>query len=126
MCVDYFDIEELKRWFNDDGDNKYRFNYNLDENSLVFDLGGYDGEWSKKIYDKYNCNIFIFEPVEKYYNLILNKFNYTNKIKVFNFGLSNSDTEIDIYFDNASSSIYFKSDTKELYFFSGKNEEVVL
>ena len=33
MCVDYFDIEELKRWFNDDGDNKYRFNYNLDENS---------------------------------------------------------------------------------------------
>ena len=47
----------MNDWFKDDGDNTLRINYNLNETSLVVDLGGYEGTFSQKIYDKYNCNI---------------------------------------------------------------------
>ena len=39
----------MNDWFKDDGDNTLRINYNLDETSLVVDLGGYEGTFSQKI-----------------------------------------------------------------------------
>ena len=94
-----------KKWFDDDGDNLLRLNYNrylaklgnygfslalfgtevsnskdfckksnLNQESIVFDVGGYEGDFSKKIYDKYYSNIYIFEPVESFYLKISNRF----------------------------------------------------
>jgi FkbM family methyltransferase len=112
MCIDYFDRESLQRWFDDKGDEIHRINYDLDESSIVFDLGGYLGEWSEKIFNKYGCKIFIFEPVKKYYDEINNKFN-NDKIKTFKLGLSDKDSNVDVYDDGAQSSVYLKSGQKE-------------
>lgn len=112
MCIDYFDRESLQRWFDDKGDETHRINYDLNENSIVFDLGGYLGEWSEKIFNKYGCEIFIFEPVKKYYDEINNKFN-NDKIKTFKLGLSDKDSNVDVYDDGAQSSVYLKSGQKE-------------
>jgi FkbM family methyltransferase len=112
MCIDYFDRESLQRWFDDKGDETHRINYDLDESSIVFDLGGYLGEWSEKIFNKYGCKIFIFEPVKKYYDEINNKFN-NDKIKTFKLGLSDKDSNVDVYDDGAQSSVYLKSGQKE-------------
>lgn len=112
MCIDYFDRESLQRWFDDKGDETHRINYDLDESSIVFDLGGYLGEWSEKIFNKYGCEIFIFEPVKKYYDEINNKFN-NDKIKTFKLGLSDKDLNVDVYDDGAQSSVYLKSGQKE-------------
>jgi len=105
---------EVQKWFNDGGDNKFRYNYHLNEKSLVFDCGGYKGEWSEKIYNLYSCNIFIFEPIKKYYNIIEEKFKNNNKVKVFNFGLSDMDKSIKITLSDDGSSIYINSGIKEL------------
>ena len=35
-----------------------RLNYPLTKESVVFDLGGYKGGWSEKIYDKYQCQVY--------------------------------------------------------------------
>ena len=40
-----------------------RHDYPLNEDSIVFDIGGYKGEWSQIIYDRYKCKIYCFEPV---------------------------------------------------------------
>lgn len=112
MCIDYFDRESLQRWFDDKGDETHRINYDLNESSIVFDLGGYLGEWSEKIFNKYGCEIFIFEPVKKYYDEINNKFN-NDKIKTFKLGLSDKDSNVDVYDDGAQSSVYLKSGQKE-------------
>lgn len=45
-----------------------RHEYPLTEDSLVFDIGGYKGEWSKIIYDRYKSRIYCFEPVFKIMN----------------------------------------------------------
>ena len=50
-------MHNIDDWFKNDGDNTLRIDYNLNNTSLVIDLGGYYGEFSQKIYDKYKCNI---------------------------------------------------------------------
>ena len=37
-------------WLADNGDKTYRLDYNLNENSVVFDLGGYEGQWASDIF----------------------------------------------------------------------------
>ena len=56
-------------WFKIQGDKTLRLNYNLNDASLVFDLGGYEGQWSSDIFSKYCCfinrkwNDFCFHPL---------------------------------------------------------------
>ena len=51
--------KELKRWFNDNGPTKYRYGYNLNSDSIVFDVGAYRGEFARKIIRKFNCNVYM-------------------------------------------------------------------
>lgn len=106
--------EYVKKWFSVDGDNTLRLNYSLNSDSLVFDLGGYEGEWSKKIYEKYKCYIYIFEPIPELYTNLLNKFKSFDKIKVFPFGVSDEDKMCEISLLNDASSFHSKSDKKVL------------
>jgi len=106
MSITYFDKESLDRWFEDNGDKTYRINYDLNEDSIVFDIGGYEGDWSSDILEKYNCNIYIFEPVKEYFDIIINKFKGNSKVRVFNFGISNKNEEVYISNSTASSSIH--------------------
>lgn len=108
-------IEEKKKskyyqhciaWKNNKGDQKYRLDYDLDEDSLVFDAGGYEGQWASDIFSKYCCKIFVFEPVKQFANNIQNRFSKNKKIIVFNFGLSNKTYKTKISVDKDSSSLY--------------------
>ena len=77
---------EVNRWFADGGDTN-RLNYNLDENSVVFDLGGYHGTFAENIYNKFNCNIYVFEPYKPFFDIINQKFENNTKVRVFNCGI---------------------------------------
>ena len=81
------------------------FDFDLKQESIVFDVGGFEGYYSKKIYDNYGCNIFIFEPHPLFYKKINNNFKGVSKVKLFNFGLSNRDFEINISDKGAGSSV---------------------
>jgi hypothetical protein len=95
----------INDWFANNGDNTHRLNYPLTENSIIFDLGGYKGEWSEKIYNKYNSKIYIFEPIKFLYDIIDEKFKNNDDVKVFNFGLSNKNESLKINFSNDGTSI---------------------
>ena len=102
-----FNYTEHSRWMGDNGDDTHRLNYEeLKPKSTVVDVGGYLGEWSEKIKDKYNPNIYILEPIHSYYEGLVKKFGEKDKIKIFNFGLSSSSGKVKINLDNASSSLY--------------------
>lgn len=77
-------------WFSDNGDKTYRLNYELSQDSLVLDLGGYEGQWTSDIFAKYLCNIMIFEPVIEYAQNIQKRFRLNPQITIYNFGLSNN------------------------------------
>ncbi len=83
-----------------------RYDYPLNEDSVVFDVGGFHGEWASCIYAKYSCSILIFEPVREYYNIILNKFHLDHGVTIFNFGLGTKDQKITIGVTGSSTSVF--------------------
>lgn len=102
-------MKEIKKWQEIQGDKKYRINFYkniLNEKSIVFDLGGYRGEWSNEIFEKYNTNIFIFEPIKKFYENIVERFKTNQKIKIFQIGLSNKTENKTISLNKDSSSVF--------------------
>lgn len=101
----------VSRWFAHKGDTTLRLNYQLDKNSVVFDLGGYKGDFAYKIYNRYHCMIYVFEPVKKFYEEIKIRFANNEKVKVFNFGLSNTNQMMPINLDDDATSVY-AGDTK--------------
>ena len=77
----------LEKWHSDGGDYSLRFNYALDSDSLVLDLGGYHGQWTSDLYSRYRCRILVFEPVSKFYEMIKDRFQFNSDIEVYQYGL---------------------------------------
>jgi FkbM family methyltransferase len=100
------DANALKKWKELKGDSTYRLNYDLNVNSVVFDVGGYQGWFTDQIYNKYKCNVYVFEPVLPYYEKIKQMFKGNNKVKVFPFGLSYKNNKLDIIINADSTSAY--------------------
>ena len=104
---------QFHRWTRRRGDETLRLDYPLDSNSIVFDLGGYKGQWAKSIYDKYKCRVHIFEPVGKHYKDITGLFKDNPLVSVYNFGLLDENATMEICLDNDGSSLYGNSSDKE-------------
>jgi len=79
---------------NPENETKRRYEFNINENSIVFDVGGYLGTWSEKIIELYNPYIHIFEPVKEYFDIITEKFKDNHKVKIYNFGLGGENKDI--------------------------------
>lgn len=98
--------KEVVEWFKIHGDKTLRLQYNLDSSSLVFDLGGYWGQWASDIFAMYGCTIHVFEPVMDFAERIEKRFSGNKKIFIHRFGLSNENRLVKISFNEDSSSIY--------------------
>lgn len=96
-------------WFKENGDKTHRLKYNLDQNSVVFDLGGYEGEWAAQILCMYGSKLFVFEPYEVYFNNIANKFLKNMNVHVFQFGLASADQNTKLYLAENGSSVFLES-----------------
>lgn len=96
---------EARRWFRDNGDDTLRLEYPLlTRDSLVFDIGGYRGDFAAAIHERYGCTVYIFEPVKEFYEYCVSRFKDNHKIICLNYGLSSKDDWLDIGLaENASS-----------------------
>ena len=52
----------IERWQEVDGDNTLALDWPLNEYSLVWEIGGFEGRWAQQIYDKYKSFVHVFEP----------------------------------------------------------------
>jgi FkbM family methyltransferase len=105
--------ERSRKWFADEGDKTLRLDYDLDESSIVFDLGGYEGQWASDLFSMYCCSIRIFEPVEEFALNIGKRFSKNRKITLHKFGLSSETTNARIALGNDGSSIFKSGDQSE-------------
>lgn len=114
---DQIQAARVKHWFLDNGDKTLRLDYDLNTKSIVFDVGGYKGDFTADMFCKYNCNFYVFEPVSEFYEIIERKFSNNHKVKTFAFGLAHEEKFITISLEDNASSIYLsgkKSETIEL------------
>lgn len=93
-----------KRWFADRGDQTLRLDYDLDSSSIVFDVGGYIGDYSEDVYKKFGCRIFVFEPVEDFFKHCVGRFVDNESITCLNYGLSSKSGLFEIILNNNQSS----------------------
>ena len=94
-------------WTSIDGDHTLRLNYDLDKNSVVFDLGGYQGDWSEQMYRRYGCRVLVFEPVPGFVSQISERFRGNPDVSIFGFALGSRDEKIQMTLDdNATSSFH--------------------
>lgn len=81
--------ENLMNWFESENDYHLLRSFHLNENSLVVDIGCYNGTWLKDMYCKYGCRCIGVEPVPKFYEQA-SRILCSNKIQLHNFGLCTS------------------------------------
>lgn len=91
--IEQADKSALLQWHQANGDATLRLTYPLVPDSVVYDIGGYKGQWSSDIYSKYRCKIFIFEPMPSFYDNIKTRFKSNSDITVFPFGLASKTSE---------------------------------
>jgi FkbM family methyltransferase len=93
--------------FCDAGGEEMRFNYDsLDKDSIVFDLGGYEGQWASDIYGRFQSKIYLFEVHQPFYDKIKKRFQYNGDIKCYNFGLASKNGVAQISIDEVSTSAF--------------------
>tara|TARA_R110001583_G_scaffold19175_8_gene75346 strand:+ start:323 stop:952 length:630 start_codon:yes stop_codon:yes gene_type:complete len=71
----------------------------LNENSIVFDLGGYKGTYTGLINNICKCKIFLFETWSDHYSHCVNRFKNNDNINCFNFGLGSNNEKISMFYD---------------------------
>jgi len=92
-------------WQRDGGDDRFRYNYDLTANSIVFDCGAYLGEFAEKVSRRYGCRIYCFEPVQAYFQQLAARVEGSNRIVCLNYGVGAVSREASISVENAASSL---------------------
>jgi FkbM family methyltransferase len=100
-------LQAVKRWFRDDGDNTLRLDYPLNSDSVVWDLGGYHGDFAAQINLRFSSRVFIFEPMPRFHEQCVVRFAGNEKIQCLKFGLSDKAGWFEIS-DSADASSFVK------------------
>lgn len=98
-------VNPHQSWFDVDGDNTLALDWVLSENSHVWEIGGFEGRWAQQIWDKFHCNITIFEPQLWAVERMLKRFRGNEKIDIRPYGLWIQDDILPVgnyYTDGAS------------------------
>lgn len=97
---------EQDAWHRSNGNSTLRMQYKLNEDSVVFDIGGYEGWYSEQLYNKFNCNIYIFEPYKPFYDVLEQKFRGNDKVRTFNYGIDDKADTKELFISGDSSSVF--------------------
>ena len=104
----------IAKWKFDQGDRTHRLNYDLTEQSIVFDVGGYLGQWASDIFAIYQPWIHIFEPVKAHAAYIKKRFFRNKKIIVRNFGFYDRTTTMAITVNRDATSLFGEGSNGEV------------
>lgn len=93
-----------EKWYTDKSEKVLRYEYLLNKDSIVIDVGGYEGDFASELYSRYLSTIFVFEPVKKYVHHLNHRFSSNPSIKVIPKGLGAKNETLKIHvMDEASS-----------------------
>lgn len=103
----------INKWFFMNGDKNFLLTHKLSKDSIVFEVGWYTGVFSDKIINLFDPYLYIFEPIEEYYAILVAKYKNNAKVKVYHFGLSDADSMLEISKSNDGTSVFKESSDKE-------------
>jgi len=110
----------LQNWHRDRGDYTHNVNYQLTNDSVVVDLGGFRGVWADMLLQNIapvTPKIILVEPVPEFFNYLVDKFKDRPNIKVLSCGVSTNGSK-------ASKNIYVSSDGSSTQYECGPSAEI--
>jgi len=78
----------------------------LDAGSVVLDVGAYDGEWARRMLDRYPCRVEAFEPDPTSFPRLLQRLGNEPRFRASQVALGREDTTATIALDLMGSSLY--------------------
>ncbi len=99
-------LSPIERWIIEGCYDTIWIDHPIDSNSNVVEFGGYKGRWSAAIAEKYNPNLFIYEPIGEFCEYLHHKLGDNPKVRIFNYGVSDKEETVEIYMREDSSSIH--------------------
>ncbi|MBL0727342.1 FkbM family methyltransferase [Piscinibacter sp. HJYY11] len=106
--------DAIRAWFATRGDQTLRLEFpELDADSTVLDLGGYKGDWTAEIHQRYGSNVYVFEPIKGYHDNICARFAAHPKVKPCQFGLGAQDATLDMGHSADGTGAFMKASVSE-------------
>uniref|UniRef100_UPI004048DBFB FkbM family methyltransferase n=1 Tax=Algoriphagus sp. TaxID=1872435 RepID=UPI004048DBFB len=90
----------------------FRHRYSLKTGAIIFDCGGFKGDWTAKmlnLYQHLNPKIYVFEIAKPYIEILKNRFENNKNVEVFGFGLGSDNQTIEFSISDIATSIYASS-----------------
>lgn len=84
-------------WKESKGDETYALNWNIDSDSRVWEIGGFEGRWASQIVDKYDPYVTIYEPTKWGFGKCSALFFDNDKVDVKHYGLWVMDAALPLY-----------------------------
>jgi FkbM family methyltransferase len=81
----------------------------LDERSVVFDVGGFQGEWAKQIKDRYHPRIHVFEPDHVSFDALRKRHGNDPKMTCHSYGLAGASRTATLHHSRMGSTIFESS-----------------
>lgn len=106
--------EHNARWDKDNGNHFLVATYPLTEESWVIELGGFMGNWTRRIYDNYKSNIIVIEPIEDFCSVIKRDFSSNEKVKIEQLGISTESKDVSISHNGDASSQYLEKTSNQI------------
>jgi FkbM family methyltransferase len=103
--------ERVALWYDDPRHVTRLYEFPLDEDALVFDVGGYEGSWALEILCRYGCRVEVFEPVPKFVDHLERRFAFSPRVIVHGFGLGARDDRLRLSIGAERSSFVYESRT---------------
>lgn len=101
-------------WSDDPDNEEKRTDYSLEKSEVVFDLGGYHGQWASDIFSKYGCCVHVFEPISCFTNKIKKRFYSNPCIVVHELGMAGESGEGEFILADDATSFERNQDGKKL------------
>jgi len=93
------------RQFTRDGHNEVLFrDLELTSNSVVLDFGGYIGEFSEEILQRFDCQLHIFEPVQLFVNELRKRFEGSEKVWIYDYAVGLKQRDFFLVLDGEATS----------------------
>ena len=76
--------ESWNTWEKINGNDTLLYDFPLNKDGVVYDIGGHKGDWAESVSNLYDCNIYIYEPVDAFYQALCRRFKPFPKVRVSN------------------------------------------
>lgn len=107
--------EAIRQWFGGRGDQTLRVEFpELGPDSVVLDLGGYKGDWTAEITQRYDARVMIFEPLLGFHQQICQRFAANPKVQPFQCGLGARDETLDMHHSADGSGAFVQGESEQV------------